>query len=436
LQKKKEVEMSQGVDSPRPTPERPYLVGLLIDVSGSMMASIENRHGETKSRLESFRDSFEDLVQKAKNLSQEGTSEKVAPLLKIFAYGFGFGGLMSAFLGRSGPDVRDLLELSGSQTTTISIDHLAHNWTKYKSHIEGLGKQMLGGTPMAAGFKIVQDRFRAELAHKSYTGEPVLFVLSDGMPSPPDSSQEVIRVAEEIKGQGILIIACYVTSDDVAEPRRLYSRSPKNWPDGARLMLECASPLPKSSSFENYLAEYKWAVEEDGRLFTQINQSEVLSEFMNLILSPLRKPVMTARGPVNDGMNRDLPREEKEPGREVAFYAPVGTVVVHHTQKGDVLMSRNEDNKVVAKSAWANGSFYLVVFAVVIGGLGVLAGSIPFYTLALIIVAGILFVPLIGALQLRQDERLSEKSFMDLLRLVIRQLPLIGRVARRGPQDK
>src|SRR5205823_362758 len=32
---------------------------------------------------------------------------------------------------------------------------------------------------------------------------------------------------------------------------------------------------------------HKWVIEEDGRLFTQINQSEVLSEFLNMLVSPL-----------------------------------------------------------------------------------------------------------------------------------------------------
>ena len=54
----------------------------------------------------------------------------------------------------------------------------------------------------------------------------------------------------------------------------------------------------------------------------------------------------------------------------------------------------------------------------------------PLYTLAIILVAGILFVPLIGVLQLRQDDRLSQESFVELVKLVIGQLPLIGKLER------
>jgi small GTP-binding protein len=80
------------------------------------------------------------------------------------------------------------------------------------------------------------------------------------------------------------------------------------------------------------------------------------------------------------------------------------------------------------KSAWANGSFYLFLFVVVILSIGYLAGSLPIQNLIAVIIAGIIFIPLIGALQLRQDNRLSEKNFMELVKLVIAQLPLIGNI--------
>jgi hypothetical protein len=80
------------------------------------------------------------------------------------------------------------------------------------------------------------------------------------------------------------------------------------------------------------------------------------------------------------------------------------------------------------KSAWANGSFYLFLFVVVIGGIGYLAGTLKLLNLIAVIVAGIVFIPLVGALQLRQDDRLSEKNFMELIKLVIAQLPLIGNI--------
>ena len=83
------------------------------------------------------------------------------------------------------------------------------------------------------------------------------------------------------------------------------------------------------------------------------------------------------------------------------------------------------------RSAWANGSFYLFVFVIVIAGIAVLGNVIPVYLFPLAIVAGAIFVPLIGALQLRQDDRFSEESLLKLMGMSYAQLPLIGRLLKR-----
>lgn len=100
----------------------------------------------------------------------------------------------------------------------------------------------------------------------------------------------------------------------------------------------------------------------------------------------------------------------------------------------DSIIQGRKENKPIVRSAWANGSFYLLTFAVVIAGLGVLANTVPWYALAAILIAGILFVPLIGFLQLRQDDRLSEKSFGELMKLVVGQLPLIKNLTGQAKQ--
>lgn len=103
-------------------------------------------------------------------------------------------------------------------------------------------------------------------------------------------------------------------------------------------------------------------------------------------------------------------------------------VVTPQPEKEERIMPREKPPKI--KSAWANGSFYLFAFAVVIIGLGVLARSVPVYVFPTILIAGILFVPLIGILQLRQDDQLEGKSFTQLMRMIFNQLPLLGRFAK------
>ena len=81
-------------------------------------------------------------------------------------------------------------------------------------------------------------------------------------------------------------------------------------------------------------------------------------------------------------------------------------------------------------SAWANGLFYLFVFVIVIGILAWIAGSLNPVTLGIVVIAGIITVPLIGVLQLYMDKQLTEKSFVKLLKLVIRQLPIISSITK------
>ena len=74
---------------------------------------------------------------------------------------------------------------------------------------------------------------------------------------------------------------------------------------------------------------------------------------------------------------------------------------------------------------WKSGSFYLVAFVIVVSMLGVIAARLPWYALPLVLIAGAIFLPIIGALQLRNDDQLRDKSFVELMGIVIKQLPLL-----------
>jgi hypothetical protein len=87
--------------------------------------------------------------------------------------------------------------------------------------------------------------------------------------------------------------------------------------------------------------------------------------------------------------------------------------------------------EVAAKSSWANGLFYLFAFVVIVGVIGFFAQKLDLLTLALIVVAGIIAVPVIGAFQLKMDRRLSDKTFTSLMKMVLAQLPLIGGMVKK-----
>jgi len=64
------------------------------------------------------------------------------------------------------------------------------------------------------------------------------------------------------------------------------------------------------------------------------------------------------------------------------------------------------------KSAWANGSLDLFVFVVVVAGSSFLGQELSFPVFCVAVIGGVLLVPIIGALQIKQDKRLQEVTFL------------------------
>jgi hypothetical protein len=279
----------------QPSTENPLLAGLLVDVSGSMRSAIENKSGGTLNRLQSFQAALGDLATKAQQLS----SRDVGDRLLLFAYGFGFGNPLSIIFGRSGPAVRDLLDGARPGESTIGISELATKWNYFKSHVEGQAFHMFGATPMLEGFQIVTRRFRDEQQRRKFAG-PVLFILSDGEPTDA-TAEQVIAVAHALKEDGVLIVSCFVTDRDITATRSLYGTPQPNWPAAATLMYEVSSRIPDDSAFYTYLREHNWNMEPNAHLFSQVNQSQVLSEFLQMLVSPLQNA--TVAKPSTAGVN-------------------------------------------------------------------------------------------------------------------------------------
>jgi hypothetical protein len=141
--------------------------------------------------------------------------------------------------------------------------------------------------------------------------------------------------------------------------------------------------------------------------------------------------MVDVRGLIDDVLIAKAVEKETGPAGNFVFQGPVSRILIQQAQGGSNILSEDKGMSQPVRSAWANGSFYLFTFAVVIAGLAVLARTVSPYVLGGLLFAAIIFVPLIGVLQLKQDDRLTEKSFVELLKLVLGQLPLIGRMFGR-----
>jgi hypothetical protein len=87
---------------------------------------------------------------------------------------------------------------------------------------------------------------------------------------------------------GVITLSCYLASKDVLTPRRLYKNEEEGWPEGARMMFQCASLLHQDNyvmqQMFNYLSSHGWKPQEGARLFTQVNQAAELETFLELLL--------------------------------------------------------------------------------------------------------------------------------------------------------
>ena len=85
----------------------------------------------------------------------------------------------------------------------------------------------------------------------------------------------------------------------------------------------------------------------------------------------------------------------------------------------------SNENQSKISNPWISGSFYLFALILLIILFLVVARSVSIFVLPIVLIAGFIAVSLIGAFQLRQDKRLSEKSFLELVKLTFQQIPLL-----------
>jgi len=330
------------------------LLGLAIDLSGSMTESIRNNTGGHLTRLESFQQSLKRLAQNARNTLQMEQTIGPKNSIDIFAYGFGLRGLrvcdllslmevgkhvisqeeieqmkrtytremqgeyekyqdlgsLARGLGLGGfvnqaesvlrtnaeaeirrkimLEVKYRLErqLSYVGDTTLPIEEVATLLSSGGETLTNAEELIYGDTPMCEALTKATQRFERELATRSKDAVPVLFILSDGEPT---DCSDPRSLAEALKTLGVTIVSCFVTNQDIANPRALLGKAASQWSNGAQLMFDMASPVQVDFQFAQFLLKKGWTIYPEARLFVQLNHSEILEEFIQVILSPLEE---------------------------------------------------------------------------------------------------------------------------------------------------
>jgi H+/Cl- antiporter ClcA len=88
---------------------------------------------------------------------------------------------------------------------------------------------------------------------------------------------------------------------------------------------------------------------------------------------------------------------------------------------------RNDDNGPEIRSPWVTGSFYLAALAIVVSLLLPISKVVTPILVPLVIIGALFGVSVVGAFQLRHDHSLDEKTFLSLMALTFKHLPLVGK---------
>lgn len=321
------------------------LLGIAIDTSGSMQGSIQNRSGpsatrfsevkaaladigrqvqeELKFRIEGAGDTFQvflyafglrvgsgvadlaslwaaakgfDLereVQVRRNRYEAEARQNAAQYsgLASLARSFGYGGLVDSVTSAAADSIREriigevaslvLSEADRLGDSTLTAEKLAALFDEapVSSDARLLDHVLFGATPMVAAAKQLRDRFR-RMPSDDYDYRTLL-IISDGEPTDGDPR----NILGEIRTSGVNVVTCFVTTDDIANPRVLHGAPLSSWTESARLMWDIASPIDESGPAARFLLSNGWSIERNAKLFVQANHSDVLKEFARVAAS-------------------------------------------------------------------------------------------------------------------------------------------------------
>ena len=133
---------------------------------------------------------------------------------------------------------------------------------------------MFGATP----FRQALDRAAIRFVDEAYTNHrKILLVISDGEFR---EEAEVMVSANLLKKRNVVIISCLIHNRNILE--QFIKKSPKNWPTGAKRMLDIASEIPKQilSNSDNKIVTRTLT---ESKLCYQINHSNILDQIIESI---------------------------------------------------------------------------------------------------------------------------------------------------------
>ena len=93
----------------------------------------------------------------------------------------------------------------------------------------------------------------------------------------------------------------------------------------------------------------------------------------------------------------------------------------------DTSAMRSKEQAISPSTLWGGGLFFILLFAVIVAGVGILSSTVSLWVLPVALVASVLLYAIVGAFVLRAqgDTGLSQKNFLSLTVETLRFVPLL-----------
>ena len=130
-----------------------------------------------------------------------------------------------------------------------------------------------GGTPLIQAMNEACSLF----SNQDYIDKTkLLFILSDGMPG--DGSNPPKQKLAEL---GVKVISCFITAENISDPKHLYSDECPQWSQPAKFMFDMSSTIPTELLPRTIFVKRDWKIEttnNETRLFMQINHPDIIED--------------------------------------------------------------------------------------------------------------------------------------------------------------
>ncbi|CAC5377629.1 unnamed protein product [Mytilus coruscus] len=254
------------------------LTGVLLDVSGSMRknagGTINEEGGEW---VRSIFKVIESLIK-----------HDVSTNNNVFSIGVGASGSINIFdvlkrLKKSKLNTnisdRKFLKSATSDILHGCLDEGISTEDNTDEIMKAISPFIYGTTPLHEALNMTLPIFSDD-KYSEHT--KVLFVLSDGIPT---DSGYVQHVSERLKRLNVIVVGCFINRYSNIKPRKLYSKTQKEWDEGATFLFNLSSTIPSQILPRTLFIKRGWDIDisnNETKLFLQINHPDNIHEACNL----------------------------------------------------------------------------------------------------------------------------------------------------------